>query len=174
MARPTVQPTGIEKTWNANDIIVSKTDTKGIITYANDTFLSVAEYSEQEALGANHNMIRHPDMPRCVFGLLWSEIATGKEIFAYVKNMTKKGDHYWVFAHVTPTFGKDGKIIGYHSNRRVPKRDAVETCSGLYQALLEEERRHKSPKDALAASTAMVVSLLKDKGLAYDEFVLSI
>ena len=77
--------------------------------------------------GQAHNIIRHPDMPRCVFDLLWKTIAGGEEIFAYVKNMAKNGDHYWVFAHVTPTFDAGGRIMGYHSNRRVPERGAVAT-----------------------------------------------
>jgi PAS domain S-box-containing protein len=82
-----VQPTGRERTWGDEEIIVSKTDLKGIITYANRTFLNVAGYTEEEVLGKPHNMIRHPDMPRCVFKLLWDTIESGNEIFAYVKNM---------------------------------------------------------------------------------------
>jgi PAS domain S-box-containing protein len=112
-----VQPTGRERTWGDEELIVSKTDLKGIITYANRTFLSVAGYTEQEILGKPHSIIRHPDMPRCVFKLLWDTIESGNEIFAYVKNMAKNGDHYWVFAHVTPTLDAHGNIIGYHANR---------------------------------------------------------
>ncbi len=67
-------------------------------------FLTIAGYTEREVLGQPHSMIRHPDMPRGVFALLWETIASGSEIFAYVVNLAKNGDHYWVFAHVTPTF----------------------------------------------------------------------
>jgi PAS domain S-box-containing protein len=97
---------GIERFFEEDEIIVSKTDPKGIITYANQVFLRTAQYQEEEILGAPDNIIRHPDMPRCVFDLLWKTIASGLEIFAYVKNMAKNGDHYWVFAHVTPTGAK--------------------------------------------------------------------
>ena len=106
--RPSVRPTGIERFFEEDEIIVSKTDPKGVITYANRVFLRIAQYEEEEILGAAHNIIRHPDMPQCIFDLLWKTIASGQEIFAYVKNMAKNGDHYWVFAHVTPTFDSAG------------------------------------------------------------------
>jgi len=88
-----VQPTSRERLWGEEEIIVSKTDLKGIITYANRTFLKVSGYSEEELLGKPHSIIRHPDMPRCVFKLLWDTIEAGREILAYVKNMAKNGDH---------------------------------------------------------------------------------
>jgi PAS domain S-box-containing protein len=85
------------KTFREDEIIVSKTDLKGLITYANKTFLDISGFTEEELLGQPHNIIRHPDMPQCVFKLLWKTVAKGDEIFAYVKNMCKNGDHYWVF-----------------------------------------------------------------------------
>lgn len=172
MARPIVRPTGVERSFGENEIIVSKTDTKGIITYANRVFLKVAGYTEEEVLGQPHNCIRHPDMPRCVFELLWSTVATGREIFAYVVNQAKNGDHYWVFAHVTPTFGPTGEIIGYHSNRRVPDREAVKKAADLYAVLLAEENKHKSK--GLAASLKLVTDLLEEQGMDYHEFVWSL
>ena len=113
-------------------------------------------------------------MPACVFKLLWDVIQGGREIFAYVVNLCKGGDHYWVFAHVTPTFDDDGKIIGYHSNRRVPDRPAVEAVQGLYAALLEEEKRHDDQKEGMKAATAMLTSALAEKEVEYDEFVLTL
>lgn len=172
MARPTIQPTGVERTFDPNEIIVSKTDTKGIITYANKTFLTIAGYTEQEVMGQPHNMIRHPDMPRCVFQLLWDTLEQGKEIFAYVINMAKNGDHYWVYAHVTPTFDESMNIVGYHSSRRVPKADVMPSIKDLYGKLLDIEKNHSgSPKDALAASMGTIGQLLKDNGVCYDEFI---
>jgi PAS domain S-box-containing protein len=91
---------------------------QGHITYANDVFLRLSKYPLREVLGAPHSLIRHPDMPRCVFKLLWDTIEAKKEIFAYVLNMARDGNHYWVFAHVTPTLDAEQKIVGYHSNRR--------------------------------------------------------
>jgi len=167
--------TGQERHFDANDVIVSKTDLKGKITYANRTFIQLAGYNERELLGAPHNLIRHPDMPRCVFKLLWDTIATGKEIFAYVINKSKNGDHYWVFAHVTPSYDQKGKIVGYHSNRRVPRREPLDqVIIPTYRALCEVEARHSSPKEGIQASLDVVVNMLKEKGLTYDEWVLSL
>lgn len=166
--------TGNERTFGEDEIIVSKTDLKGKITYANEVFLRIAGYTEEEVLGKPHNIIRHPDMPRCIFKLLWDTIEAGREIFAYVINRAKNGDHYWVFAHVTPTFDDNGKIIGYHSNRRVPDRTVLTTIKGLYQTLLNEERKHRNPKDQMAASMPMVLDLLKSKGMSYEELIFSL
>ncbi|HYH38351.1 MAG TPA: PAS domain-containing protein [Azospirillum sp.] len=174
MARPDVHLTGRERTFQPDEIIVSKTDLKGIITYANDVFIRVSGYGEEELLGRPHNLIRHPDMPRCVFKLLWDTLAAGQEIFAYVVNLARNGDHYWVLAHVTPVRDRGGRIVGYHSSRRVPARPAVEAAAGLYKALRAEEARHASPKDGMAAAGALLTAILRDKGVSYDEFVLSL
>lgn len=171
----TVTPTGVERFFDDDEIIVSKTDLKGRITYANRVFMRVAGYSEQELLGAPHSLIRHPAMPRCVFKLLWDTLEAQQEIFAYVNNMARNGDHYWVFAHVTPSFDANGEIVGYHSNRRVPDRRVVdETITPLYRSLLAEETRHQDRKQGLAASFAMLENLLKEKGVGYDELVFSL
>jgi len=168
------QPTSVERTFREDEIIVSKTDLKGIITYANRTFLEVALYTEDEILGQPHNLIRHPDMPRCVFKLLWDTILAGEEIFAYVKNMAKNGDYYWVFAHVTPTFNNAGEITGFHSSRRKPDRRQIQIAEGLYRQLKNEEDRHADWKTGMAAATEMLLQTLAAKHMQYDEFVFSI
>jgi len=170
----TAEPTGVERKMQDNEIIVSKTNSKGHITYANDVFLKIADYTVEEVMEQPHSMIRHPDMPRCVFKLLWDYIQAGKEIFAYVVNSAKNGDHYWVFAHVTPSFDENGKIIGYHSNRRKPKPEAVRTVAELYKALIAEEKRHKNAKEGMNAGFEMLVKILEEKGVSYEEFILSI
>jgi len=173
--RPSVlQLTNHERTFPEDDIIVSKTDLKGIITYANRTFLKVAGYTEDELLGKPHNIIRHPDMPRCVFKFLWDTIEAGNEIFAYVKNMAKNGDHYWVFAHVTPTFDSRGRIVGYHSNRRCPQRHQVEIFDGLYRQLLSEEKNHVDWREGMAAAGKMLLEAVAQKQMSYAEFIFSV
>src|SRR5581483_7053205 len=140
MAR-TIAPTTTEVFFR--DLIVSKTDLKGRITYANREFCKVCGYSEAQLIGQPHSIIRHPDMPRAVFKFLWDTILGGQEIFAYVKNMTRSGDFYWVFAHVTPSYDAERQIVGFHSNRRVPDRKIVETViAPLYADLLREEAAH--------------------------------
>ncbi|MGE0758955.1 MAG: PAS domain-containing protein [Pirellulaceae bacterium] len=166
--------TGVERTFEPDDIIVSKTDRRGIITYANRVFVRVSQYSEQELLGSPHNLIRHPDMPRCVFRLLWETIEQGREIFAYVVNRAKSGDHYWVFAHVTPTFGAGGDIIGYHSSRRVAYPAAVEQVRKIYARLMQEEQRHETSAAACDASTRMLVRFLEERGMTYEQFIFSL
>ena len=174
MASLKVAPSGIERTFPEDEFIVSKTDLKGRITYVNEVFCKVAHYTEQEALGKPHSLVRHPDMPRCVFKLLWDTLESGNEIFAYVVNMAKDGAHYWVFAHVTPTFDNNGTIIGYHSNRRKPRQEAVNAVSGLYRTLIEIENKHSDRKEGMNAALNTVVNLMKDKGTTYEEFVLTL
>ncbi len=166
-----MKPSGREKRFGEDEIIVSKTDLRGVITYANDVFLKVAGYTEAEVLGKPHNLIRHPDMPRSVFKLLWDEIQAGREVFAYVVNMAKNGDHYWVFAHVTPSHDLHGRHVGYHSNRRVPYADALPKVQELYQALCAEERRHADPRAGLQAGSRRLQDTLQQVGLDYSRFV---
>jgi len=166
--------TGRETTFPESEIIVSKTDPQGRITYVNDVFLSVSGYTEAEVMGQPHNIIRHPEMPRCVFKLLWETVSSGKEIFAYVNNRAKNGDFYWVLAHVTPNFGKNREIVGYHSNRRVPTRESIRKITPIYQQLLAEENKHADRKEGMAASTRLLLNLLAQQGISYAEFVLSL
>ncbi|WP_316862837.1 PAS domain-containing protein [uncultured Cohaesibacter sp.] len=164
--------TGKERFFDESDIIVSKTDLKGRVTYCNREFQRVAGYTEREMLGQPHNIIRHPDMPRCVFELMWETIQNGDEIFAYVVNRCKNGDHYWVNAHITPSFDKTGKIVSYHSNRRVPNRDIVkDKIIPIYQKLLSEEKKYSNRKEGMQASRKMLEDFLKSQGMAYDQFV---
>ena len=114
-------------------------------------------------------------MPRCVFKLLWDTLQAGEEIFAYVINMSANGDHYWVFAHVTPTYDSAGNLISYHSSRRVPKRDVVDNVIiPLYKSLIDEENKHKSRKDGMQSSFQMLVDLLEEKGMGYDELIFAL
>lgn len=168
----TATVTGREVFFRDDEIIVSKTDLKGHITYANDVFLNIAGYAEPEVIGQPHSLIRHPDMPRCIFKLLWDAIAGGSEIFAYVKNRCKNGDHYWVLAHVTPSRDGAGEIIGYHSNRRVPNRKILEgSIMPLYEQLRRREEGFANRKEGMNAALGDITHLLQGKGLAYDEYI---
>jgi len=134
----------------------------------------MAGYDEKQCIGQQHNIIRHPEMPRCVFKLLWDTIKEGNEIFAYVNNRSSNGDNYWVLAHVTPSYDMAGNHIGYHSNRRPPNRTVLEQhIIPLYKELLQIEKSISSPKEGLEASHAKVVSLLKENGMGFNEFIFS-
>ena len=97
-----------------------------------------------------------------------------REIFAYVKNIAKNGDYYWVFAHVTPSFDGDNNVVGFHSNRRTPDRDALAKIEPIYGALLEEENRHENRKDGMLAGYNVLVKKLEELDVAYDEFIFSL
>ncbi len=168
------RPTGTERFFGTEEIIVSKTDPNGRITYANDVFMRVSGFSEEELLGQPHSLIRHPDMPRAVFQLLWDRLKAGKEVFAYVVNLCKNGDHYWVFAHVTPTFGASGEIVGFHSNRRVPEPKPLETIQSIYRSMLQEERRQQDKAAQIEASSRLLTKMLADRNCAYDELMFTL
>ena len=172
MKRP-ITPTAVERVLRDDDFIVSKTDLKGRITYGNRIFIEFSGYTERELLGTQHNIVRHPDMPRAIFKLLWDTLQDRQECNAYVKNMARDGSFYWVFANVTPSFDLEGNLIGYFSVRRKPKSSAIKTVTELYRAMLAAEQRAGS-RDAIAASTKILNDLLAEKGSSYDEQVLAI
>jgi len=162
--------TGVERRFAEDDVIVTKTDLGGRITYANEVFLNISSLSEKRAIGAPHNVIRHPDMPAGVFRLLWQTIKQGREIFAYVLNRATNGDHYWVFAHVTPSFDQAANLVGYHSNRRVPDRKLVsQVIEPLYADLLKVEKAA-----GIDASIVRLGEILKNKDMDYERFIFSL
>ena len=164
--------TGNERFLALDDIIVSKTDLTGRITYANRTFLKIAGLTEKDCMRQPHSLIRHPDMPRSIFKRIWTAIEAGDEIFAYIINRAMNGDHYWVHAHVTPSRDGGGNIIGYHSNRRVPDRRVLQAeIIPLYARLRAEEEKFQNRKDGLTASAGLVAAMLRERGKPYDEFV---
>jgi PAS domain S-box-containing protein len=165
------QLTGQERTFGEDELIVSKTDPRGKIIYANDLFERLAGYPPGGMIGLPHSAVRHPAMPRGVFKLLWQTIKGGGEVFAFVINLAVNGDHYWVFAHITPTFDLGGNIIGFHSNRRSPNRAALPAVTALYRELSAEEARHADPATAATAGFRHLEAWLSARGLAYPELM---
>ncbi len=168
--KPKIQPTNIETRMADDEIIVSKTDTRGHLIYGNEIFIAISGYQENELLGKQHNIIRHPDMPRGVFKLLWDTLKAGDEFNGYVKNLRKDGGFYWVFANITPCYNTAGDLIGYYSVRRKPKQDALNVIEPIYQQMLAAEQQAGS-KDAIASSIAILNNILSDKGVSYDNFI---
>jgi len=156
-------PNEIEIT--SGDMIVSSTDLKGNITYANDIFCKYAGYSREELIGQPHNILRHEDMPKAIFYLLWQEIQAGNTIYAFVKNKAKNGDFYWVKAYVKPVY-KNGEIVQYTSYRKPVHPFAKDYISNLYKTLIEFEKTH-----SVEESLAFIVSYLEERGLLYQEFI---
>jgi PAS domain S-box-containing protein len=157
------------KEMKEDDFIVSKTDLKGRITYVNRIFMEMSEYTEEELLGKPHSIIRHKDMPKAVFKLLWDMVQNKEEIFAYVLNKTKKGNDYWVYANVTPSCDNKGKLIGYYSVRRRPNPQALSIITDLYAKMLNAER-----SGGISAGTKILTDLLTEKGVSYNELIIDI
>jgi PAS domain S-box-containing protein len=168
------QPTDVEKVMRENDFIVSKTDPKGILKYGNQIFIEFSGYTEQELIGTNHNIVRHPDMPRGVFELLWRTVKTQTEMLAYVKNLCRDGSYYWVLATITPSIDYQGAIIGYYSVRRKPRNYALETIEPIYASMREIEQRYDKRKEGIAASVNYLTEFLESKNTTYEKFVLAL
>ena len=122
-------------------LIVSSTDLKGIITYANRKFCEIAGYDKKELTGKNHNIVRHPDMPKAAFKELWDTIKAGKEWTGIVKNLRKDGRYYWVYSHITPVLDDNGEIFGYTAARRPASENELSECIPLYQEMLKKEKQ---------------------------------
>jgi len=124
--------TGQERLFFADKSMVTKTNTKGIITFANKDFVEVSGYSEAELVGTAHNLIRHPDMPAVAFEIMWKTLKRGLPWHGIVKNRCKNGDHYWVDARIVP-IKKNDQVVGYMSVRACPSREDVASAQATYQ-----------------------------------------
>lgn len=158
-----------EKSINGDDFIVSKTDLKGKITYCNRIFAKMAGFSIDDLIGSNHNLIRHPDMPKVAFELAWKTIQAKEEFFGFVKNLRKDGGYYWVFAYIAADLDTHGNIKGYTSFRRKPNPQAVQAIIPIYQQLIEAEKG-----GGTKASLALLQSVLQEAKIEYTPFIVSL
>ena len=165
MARPT--PIDNEIILKSVDIVVSKSDEEGNIEYANPIFYKLSGYNKRELTFAPHSILRHPDMPKAVFKLLWDELKKGNEVNAFVKNLTKDGSFYWVLAYVRPAFNPDGSLRNYVSTRKAMSQNAREVIEPFYKKLLELEKT-----DGIEASEKALMNLLDNR--AFNDVMLEI
>ncbi len=135
----TVYVTDIETPYPDGKLIISRTDTEGIITQVNQSFVEMSGFSEEELVGQPHYILRHPDMPKAAFADMWATIQSGKKWYGYVKNLRKDGGYYLVYATVIPNIRK-GKIVGYTSVRRKPARRKMDEALALYAKMRQEEQ----------------------------------
>jgi PAS domain S-box-containing protein len=119
-------------------LIISSTNLKGIITYANRKFCEIANYTKEELTGKNHNIVRHPDMPKAAFQEMWRTIKAGKVWTGIVKNLRKDGRYYWVYTHVSPIL-KEGNVIGYTAARRPASPTEKAESQALYHQMMQQE-----------------------------------
>jgi len=165
MKRP--EPIDNEIKLSTRRYIVSKTDPKGVIEYGNDYFVEISGYKEAELIGQPHSIIRHPDMPKIVFKMMWDRIQKNQNIMAVVKNLAKDGSYYWVVtefeAKVDPVTNEP---ISYTAFRKAAPPKAVEAIAPIYQKLIEIEE-----KGGMEASEKYLRGFLEEKGVSYDELI---
>jgi PAS domain S-box-containing protein len=162
-------PNNIETKIDPSQVIMSKTDLKGVIQYADDYFIRISEYNIDDIMGQPHNIIRHPDMPRLVFKLMWDKLKKGEGLFAIVKNLTKSGSFYWVLARIEPIYNVNNEIKAYVSYRKAAPPKAVERIENYYQILTSIEK-----KKNLETSENYFKDFLADNKLTYDQFILKV
>ena len=160
-----VTPTNVEREVKAVDIVVSKADAEGNITYANPIFWKLSGYTQGELLDQPHAILRHPDMPKIVFKYLWDSLKAGKEVKAFVKNLSKDGSFYWVLAHVKAATNPDGSFRNYVSTRKAMSAEARGVIEPLYAKLLEAEQG-----GGMDASLSVLEAFLKENGATLDTF----
>lgn len=152
---------------NNKKYIVSKTDSKGIIEYGNEYFVEISGYSEAELVGSPHNILRHPDMPKIIFKMMWARLKDGNNITAVVKNRAKDGRFYWVITEFESK--KDtisGEIVAHIAYRRAISQKVLKTIEPLYRRLYEIEQ-----KSGIEASEKYLTGFLENKKLNYDIFI---
>ena len=165
ITRPT--PSDREVDWNKTKVLLSKTDTKGTILYANEAFIDVSGYDEFELIGHAHNIIRHPDMPKVIFKFLWDSIKSSQNIHAIIKNMSKTGRYYWVITDFKIIADTDGEIVGYFGTRKsVPEEIIVKFIEPLYKKLL-----HIEEASGVHASEEYLIGFLEERKKTYMEYV---
>lgn len=152
---------------NSKRYIVSKTDSKGIIEYGNDYFVEISGYTQGELIGKPHSIIRHPDMPKVIFKMMWERIKSAQNIMAVVKNLAKDGNYYWVVTEFEPKIDPiTNSVISYTAFRKSAPKGAVEKMIPIYKNLLEIE------KDAgVQASEKYLRGFLEDNNTNYDDFI---
>jgi len=120
-------------------VMITETDTAGIITYANRKFRDLTGYSKEQLIGSPHNINRHPDMPKIAFEGMWETIKSGEYWEGYVKNMTATGSYYLVVVWIKPKLDNDGNIIGYIAGRKIPDKKPMAEALELYKTLVAQE-----------------------------------
>ena len=150
-------------------ILLSITDTRGVITYCNDDFVETSGYEEWELAGSAHNIVRHPDMPKFIFKFMWQRIQNKDNIIAIVKNLAKSGKYYWVMTDFVILEDNLGNIKGYKAYRKPAPRKAIETIAPVYEKLLKIESAKGVP-----AAESFFIGYLDSLNLSYDDFIESL
>ncbi len=164
-----VTPINKEIILDPNKSIMSKTDSKGIIEFANDYFMEISGYEEFELMGQPHNVIRHPDMPKLIFKIMWQELKKGNSIFALVKNLAKDGRYYWVLVNFEIKYNEEGEITSYYARRKAAPRKAIFEIEKLYKKLRDIEVNQN-----VNVAYRYFVGLLEEQNISYEDYIANI
>jgi PAS domain S-box-containing protein len=152
--------------WDTSKTIVSKADLYGTLEYVNDTFSEVSGYDESELVGQPHNIIRHPDMPKVIFKVLWDNIQKGKKFHGIIKNLAKSGKYYWVITDFDYVVNEDAKITKYIARRKAISTGVIEKVEELYKKLSKIEQ-----VSGIEASEKYLIGYLEDHNVDYVELI---
>jgi PAS domain S-box-containing protein len=147
--------------------LVSKTDLKGNIIFVNKNFSEISGYSEDELIGAPHNIVRHPDMPKAIFFLIWKNLLSGRGITAVIKNLAKSGKYYWIISDFEPKFDKNGNVVSLTAFRRSAPQYVIDEIEELYSILLRLEKK----KNGMEKSLTYLEGFLEEKNMTYDGYI---
>ena len=167
--QPLGQRTIIDKevSWDKTQVIMSKTNAFGIIEYANENFVNVSGYEDYELMGQPHNIIRHPDMPRVIFKVLWENLKNGKNFHAIVKNLAKSGRYYWVITDFEISVDENDVIVNYFGRRQaVPQEVIAVHIEPLYKKLLQIEAA-----SGIEYSEKYRIGFLEESKKSYVEYI---
>ena len=156
-----------EVSWDKTQVIMSKTNAFGIIEYANEVFVDVSGYEDYELMGQPHNIIRHPDMPKVIFKVLWENLKNGKNFHAIVKNLSKSGRYYWVITDFEISCDENDVIVNYFARRQaVPQEVVALHIEPLYKKLLQIEAA-----SGVEFSEKYLIGFLEEKKKSYVEYI---
>ncbi|OXB04798.1 PAS domain-containing protein [Flavobacterium pectinovorum] len=156
-----------EVSWDKTQVIMSKTNAFGIIEYANEVFVDVSGYEDYELMGQPHNIIRHPDMPKVIFKVLWENLKNGKNFHAIVKNLAKSGRYYWVITDFEISRDENDVIVNYFARRQaVPQEVVALHIEPLYKKLLQIEAA-----SGVEFSEKYLIGFLEEKKKSYVEYI---
>jgi len=159
-----------EVTWDKTQVIMSKTNARGIIEYANEVFVDVCGYEDYELMGQPHSIIRHPDMPKVLFKVLWEKLKSGENFHAIVKNLAKSGRYYWVITDFDISRNDEGEIINYFARRRsVPQEVITNHIEPLYRKLLQIEGA-----SGMEYSEKYLNGFLEERNKTYVQYILEL
>ena len=166
------RPTPIDKEvgWNKSQVVISETDVYGRITNVNDVFCNVCGYSPEAMIGQPHSVIRHPDMPKLVFKLLWDNLKVGNNFIGVIKNLAKSGEYYWVITDFEMRRDATGNITHYIARRKsVPKAVIENYVAPLYETLLKLEK-----VGGMELSSRFFKNYLAKQGKDYIDFIIDV